>query len=59
MGPKGLRRIVASDDYRPLPFGEISELVAPDVAARLDETKSHGVHWYCGTTSRRSRGSLQ
>ena len=59
MGPKGLRRIVASDDYRPLPFGEISELVAPDVAARLDETKGHGVQWYSGTTSRRSRGSLQ
>src|SRR5215217_5978978 len=41
-----LRKIVASDDYRPLSFEEISELVAPEVAARLDESKSYGVQWY-------------
>jgi len=41
-----LRKIVASDDYRPLSFEEISELVAPEVAARLDESKAYGVQWY-------------
>jgi site-specific DNA recombinase len=41
-----LRKIVASDDYRPLSFEEISELVAPEVAARLDEGKRYGVQWY-------------
>jgi site-specific DNA recombinase len=41
-----LRKIVASDDYRPLSFEEISELVAPEVAARLDENKCYGIQWY-------------
>jgi site-specific DNA recombinase len=41
-----LRKIVASDDYRPLSFEEISELVAPEVAARLDDSKAYGVQWY-------------
>src|SRR5918999_1463837 len=41
-----LRKIVASDDYRPLSFEEISKLVAPEVAARLDESKAYGVQWY-------------
>jgi hypothetical protein len=41
-----LRKIISSDDYRPLSFEEISELVAPEVAARLDERKAYGVQWY-------------
>src|ERR671916_496598 len=41
-----LRKIVASDDYRPLSLEEISELVEPEVAARLDESKAYGVQWY-------------
>jgi len=41
-----LRKIVSSDDYRPLTFEEISQLVAPEVAARLDESKCYGVQWY-------------
>jgi hypothetical protein len=41
-----LRKIVASDDYRALSFKEISELVASEVAARLDESKAYGVQWY-------------
>jgi hypothetical protein len=41
-----LRKIISSDDYRPLSFEEISELVAPEVAARLDECKAYGVQWY-------------
>jgi site-specific DNA recombinase len=41
-----IRKILASDDYRPLAFGEISELVAPEVAARVDPAKEYGVQWY-------------
>src|SRR5215210_3427200 len=41
-----LRKIVASDDYWPLTFEEISELVTPEVAARLDKSKCYGVQWY-------------
>ena len=41
-----LRRIISSDDYRPLSFDEVSELVAPEVAARLDESETYGVQWY-------------
>jgi site-specific DNA recombinase len=41
-----LRKIISSDEYRPLSFEEISELVAPEVAARLDRSKSYGVQWY-------------
>lgn len=41
-----LRKIVASDAYRPLTFEEISELVALEVAARLDPTKEYGIQWY-------------
>src|SRR5215203_1871706 len=41
-----LRKIIASDDYRPLTFKEISELVVPEVAARLDESKTYGVQWF-------------
>jgi hypothetical protein len=41
-----LRKIISSDDYRPLSYDEISELVAPEVAARLDERKAYAVQWY-------------
>jgi site-specific DNA recombinase len=41
-----IRRIIASDMYRPHPFEEISNLVAPEVAARLDPSKEYGVQWY-------------
>jgi hypothetical protein len=41
-----LRKIVASDDYRPLSFEEIAELVTPEVAARLDPSKEYGTQWY-------------
>jgi site-specific DNA recombinase len=41
-----IRKIVASDDYRPHAFEEIRELVAPEVAARLDPSKRYGVWWY-------------
>jgi hypothetical protein len=41
-----LRKIVASDDYRPLTFEEIAKLVAPEVGARLDPSKEYGIQWY-------------
>jgi site-specific DNA recombinase len=41
-----IRKIVASDEYRPLTFDEIRELVAPEVATRLDPNKRYGVQWY-------------
>jgi site-specific DNA recombinase len=41
-----LRKIISSDDYRPLSYEEISELVASEVAARLDKSKAYGVQWY-------------
>jgi site-specific DNA recombinase len=41
-----IRKIVASDEYRPLVFEEIRQLVAPEVAARLDPSKCYGVQWY-------------
>jgi site-specific DNA recombinase len=41
-----LRRIVASDDYRPLTVKAIAELVTPEVASRLDPSKEYGVQWY-------------
>ncbi len=41
-----LRKIISSDDYRPLSFEEISKLVSPEVAARLDREQLYGVQWY-------------
>src|SRR5919107_5155625 len=41
-----LRKIISSDEYRSLSFKEISQLVAPAGAARLDESKAYGVQWY-------------
>jgi len=41
-----IRRILTSDMYRPHSFEEISELIAPEVAARLDPRKEYGVQWY-------------
>ena len=41
-----IRRVIASDMYRPHSFEEISELVAPEVAARLDPGEEYGIQWY-------------
>ena len=41
-----IRRVIASDMYRPHSFEEISELVAPEVAARLDPGGKYGIQWY-------------
>ena len=39
-------QLVLNDLYRPHTHEEISELVAPEVAARLDPTKTYGIWWY-------------
>jgi hypothetical protein len=41
-----IRDIVLDDCYRPHSYGEIEELVSPQVAAALDQSKSYGVCWY-------------
>jgi site-specific DNA recombinase len=41
-----IRRIIASDMYLPHSFEEVSGLVAPEVAARLDPHKEYGIQWY-------------
>jgi len=41
-----IRRIVASDIYRPHTFEEIAALVSPEVAARLDPDAEYGIQWF-------------
>jgi len=41
-----IRRVIASDMYRRHSFEEISELVAPEVAALLDPAGEYGIQWY-------------
>ena len=41
-----LKRYVLDDLYRPHTFEEISALVSPEVAARLDPEKRYGVWWF-------------
>jgi site-specific DNA recombinase len=41
-----IRRLLANDLYRPHAFGEIAELVTPEVAARLSPDEWYGIHWF-------------
>src|SRR5918998_4100082 len=41
-----IRRIIASDMYRSHSFEEVSAMVAPEVANRLDPHKEYGIQWY-------------
>jgi site-specific DNA recombinase len=41
-----IRRIIASDMYRPHTLQEISELVTPEVASQLDASQEYGIQWY-------------
>ena len=45
------------DVYRPHPFAEIAGLVAPEVAANLDESKTYGIFWSNRTRRLRTRVS--
>ena len=40
-----IRKIVASDEYRPLTHEEVAGLVSAEVAARLDPSKLYGAQW--------------
>src|SRR5215216_2255663 len=41
-----IKNCIVDDVYRPHAFEEIEELVASELAARLDTEKSYGVWWY-------------
>jgi hypothetical protein len=41
-----IKNCIVDDVSKPHAFEEIGELVAPEVAARLDPEKSYGVSWY-------------
>jgi site-specific DNA recombinase len=43
---KVLRCVVSSDIYKPHTYAEIAELVAPEVARRLDQDKEYGIRWH-------------
>jgi site-specific DNA recombinase len=53
-----LRRLVKEDVYKPHAYQEVAELVAPEVAARLDESESYGIFWYNRTRTTRKRESV-
>ena len=50
-----LRRVIEEDVYRPHPYAEVAGLVAPEVAARLDESESYGIFWFNRTRTTRKR----
>jgi site-specific DNA recombinase len=44
--PRTIKKVLTNDVYRPHTFGEVSELVTPEVAARLHPGKEYGIQWY-------------
>jgi site-specific DNA recombinase len=52
-----LRRVIDEDVYRPHSWVEVAELVAPEVAARLDQDESYGIFWFNRTRTTRKRVS--
>jgi hypothetical protein len=44
--PTYVGRVLKDDVYRPHSFEEVEALVSPDVAARLDRSRSYGVWWF-------------
>ena len=50
-----LRTVVDEDVYKPHTYGEIAELVTPDVAARLNPSTTYGVFWFNRTRTTRKR----
>ncbi len=41
-----VRHVVLNDVYKPYTHAEITELVLPEVAAKLDEERNYGVWWF-------------
>jgi Recombinase zinc beta ribbon domain len=53
-----LRTVILDDVYRPHTYAEVEELVAPQVAARLDKSKSYGIFWFNWTRTTRKKISV-
>jgi site-specific DNA recombinase len=53
-----LRTLVLEDVYKPHTNAEIRELVASEVAAKLDEAKSYGIFWFNRRRTTRKRVSV-
>jgi hypothetical protein len=45
-GNRFIRNLILDDVYKPHTFEEVRELVAPEVAVRLDPERHFGVWWY-------------
>ena len=43
---KAIRDCVLEDAYKPHAFDEISKLITPEVASRLDESRHYGIWWF-------------
>jgi hypothetical protein len=56
--PSFLRNLILDDVYRPHVYSEIAAMVAPEVAARLDESQSYGVFWFNRTRTTRKKVSV-
>ncbi len=53
-GNRFIRNLILDDVYKPHSFEEVRDLVAPEVATRLDPHRSYGVWWY-NVTRRKTR----
>jgi site-specific DNA recombinase len=53
--PSFLRTLILEDVYRPYTFEEVRESVTPEVAAKLDPSKSYGIFWSNRTRRMRKR----
>jgi recombinase len=53
-----LRRLVTEDVYKPHSYAEVAELVAPEVAGRLDKGETYGIFWFNRTRTTRKRESV-
>jgi site-specific DNA recombinase len=53
-GKRFIRNLILDDVYRPHTYAEVRELVAPEVAARLDPERCYGI-WYYNVTRRKTR----
>jgi site-specific DNA recombinase len=53
-GKRFIRNLILDDVYKPHTYAEVRELVAAEVAARLDPEKRYGV-WYYNVTRRKTR----
>jgi site-specific DNA recombinase len=48
-----IRSVILDDVYKPHTYAEVRELVAPEVAARLDPEKRNGIWWFNVTRRKR------